>query len=299
MSVRQIITEGEKKTWIDYPAARMEGVSPGGAPIRIEISEDQLASSWIEGMVLDADDEPVEGTTYSLRRETGGGSSGIQNADKGRLRIGPVPSGRYRLFISAPGYPDVYSEWRAVASGETWKLGTIRLRKGGTIRVDLKGHIPPEGRGLWLSAIRVGGGPGGSFKVDGAVATSNQLAPGEYTLRVSGQAVAYAELPVAVTAGAEARLEVETSPGARRRFTLVDPAEDPPAEARFVVVDDTGRTVVDRTVKRYLDRPIVLSIPLGPGTYTATVTCGERRGTGELVVASDLSGPDAASITIE
>ncbi|MCI0340893.1 MAG: carboxypeptidase-like regulatory domain-containing protein [Planctomycetales bacterium] len=117
----------------------------------------------ISARLLDgATRSPVPRGGFKLGRADNpkGYSYEIEDLEDGRIRLGPLPAGRYRLATFVVGYRQ--EPWREVAveAGRETDLGTILLSRGGRLRGKLGG---PAGEPVGWTLIRVEAQEGKKF----------------------------------------------------------------------------------------------------------------------------------------
>ena len=196
-----------------FPILVVRNQKPDGQEILLRIENAHAKLGRITGTVL-GPDGPLSGVHVNAW-PAGNTSSPIvtPDADTGRFEIDQVPAGRYRLLIRADGYPRWSAKERELDPGETWDLGTIILQTPGFIKIlahrpatlpDVKLHA-----GLSAKDQRNQSFP---IPIEGE-ARSKPLAPGKWTVSITGEGVKSTERSVEVRAGEDTTVEVEVTRG--------------------------------------------------------------------------------------
>lgn len=123
-----------------------------GEPFEVQMSE----GAMVVGTVVDDLGEAVEGARVELEGKVAVEGERVTWKGRhpfygGRVEMGYVPPGTYRLEVRAPGYAS-WSSKREVRLGERWELGRVvmeRLVSVEGVVVDERGG-PAEGAQVWL-----------------------------------------------------------------------------------------------------------------------------------------------------
>ena len=227
-------------------------------------------------MVLDSDGKPAVGVTVRAA-----GEAVVTRAD-GRFEIGPLSAGRAWLYFEKDGYATYRSALLPLSENASVDLGSIRLHRGGHVRVEVFGASAEQ---LTLVAHGVhGDGVGGT----GIVATtvpirSTPLHPGGYELRVSGKGVASQRLPFTVRDGEETELTVAVTPGTEQRFEF-RVAVDGAVSVDRVAFEIRRGAAAGWSATARADRAFAVEASLATGEYEVVVTQDGLRGSARFTV---------------
>ncbi len=199
----------------DLPVRRVPGVRAGEELGAIVLSAEELATGSLSVALHDDRGEPVIGPEARVWQvETGRGLFAHGPDDEGRLELGALPVGRFRVEIGCElGWRDLGTVW--IGAGEELDLGAERFEPAGAVALEL-----PPGREtgakleLWSEHPDV---LGRVFSLDEPGTTRRPLRSGRY-------------LASASSPRGRARAQLEISPGSLRDLALVE--EDGTLELR-------------------------------------------------------------------
>jgi hypothetical protein len=104
------------------PCGSLEGVRPGAGEAEIRVDRQALSSAYLRGRVLDAQGRIYPGAKVICFSTLGGYRVAFAAKD-GTYRVGPVPGGRYRIEVQAPGHASVACGEHDVEPREEKDLG--------------------------------------------------------------------------------------------------------------------------------------------------------------------------------
>ena len=104
------------------PCGSLEGVRPGAGEAEIRVERQALSSAYLQGRVLDAQGRIYPGAKVICFSNLGGYRVAFAAKD-GTYRVGPVPGGRYRIEVQAPGHASVACGEHDVEPREEKDLG--------------------------------------------------------------------------------------------------------------------------------------------------------------------------------
>ena len=104
------------------PCGSLEAVRPGAGEAEIRVEQQALSSAYLLGRVLDAQGRIYPGAKVICFSTLGGYRVSFAARD-GTYRVGPVPGGRYRIEVQAPGHASVACGEHDVEPREEKDLG--------------------------------------------------------------------------------------------------------------------------------------------------------------------------------
>ncbi|MBK8975911.1 MAG: carboxypeptidase regulatory-like domain-containing protein [Planctomycetes bacterium] len=235
---------------LPYPIPELASVRPGDEPLLIRIPDDARATAFVTGLVVDGADRPalagmhlsMQGATVARAWFGRATDSPDADRDTGRFRLGPMPPGRYTLWVSSEdGFefpvPDV-----VLAPRTTTELGRVVVPATGTlaVAVDIAPGCTPADVAVQIDAA----GSSDIVRVDPATWTARRpCLPGSYDVTVYGTGFRWVRERVRIVAGDTETIRATLRPAVRvaLRFHM------PPGEngASFVVRDARGETAFD------------------------------------------------------
>ncbi|MFO0984851.1 MAG: sigma-70 family RNA polymerase sigma factor [Planctomycetota bacterium] len=193
---------------------------PGPTEVIFRVAARDLATVHIAGRVVDGEGKPVASVEYGAQCEDRGGTGIETTSTSGAIRLGPVPAGRYTVWIDAAGFARLeLTSDHELQPDETWNLGDVTLQRGGSIVVNVHGTLPRGDDAVRILATLIGAPHHRAewLKLEGAAARcSRPVLPGSYLVQMSGRGIAHVSKRVDVAADRETALEIETRPGIAR-----------------------------------------------------------------------------------
>jgi RNA polymerase sigma factor (sigma-70 family) len=275
-----------------FEELRLTNVDASAGEVQVRLRREAPPSVRIVAHVVDADGKPIANAMASARREGVRGSTGIEaTATDGRVELGPVAPGTWRVSIRDPQRVEFQSEPRALAADSTWDLGTIVLGRGGTARLRVVGEPPPGARYHVSNAARTR-----SWGVADATQQhrTSPLAGGDYVVVVSGDGVAAAAVPFTIREGEEVEVEVRPGAGVAQRVVCALPPDANGDGVSIAIARGDRRVASVWAPVRPGDT--AATAWLAPGDYVATATLGDLRGTAPFTVGAASGEP--VSITL-
>jgi hypothetical protein len=231
-------------------------------PIDIVID---FAAGKIAGTLLDADGAPVAQMLLYAYPATDGEDAAVDEFERimplgqaltdgdGKFEIGGLPTGRV-VIQSVSGFspgaaasPGGVRETVNVTGGTT--TVTLKLRRGGTLVVELEGFKPdafeggrlevrdPDGRDLaGLAAMMTGGRLSATSRYP-------DLLPGPYTVVVHVPGYARTARRASIVTGETTTLRISAPPGITLTLAVVGADGRPAVDAQVRVIDAAGRTI--------------------------------------------------------
>jgi RNA polymerase sigma factor (sigma-70 family) len=168
--------------------ATADDVVPGGAAVEFVVDDERAPSVRVRGTLLFADGRPAADGYVML--DLDGESVGAERpaASDGTFTLGPFVAGRFRAAFEAGDErtPFRLGE-RALARGESWDLGTVRLPAASTIvvRATRADGAADAGGSISLHAP-IGGEVGRGGTTDAAGAATLRVGPGRWVVVLRG-----------------------------------------------------------------------------------------------------------------
>ncbi|MEO6710300.1 MAG: carboxypeptidase-like regulatory domain-containing protein, partial [Planctomycetota bacterium] len=249
-----------------WPNAIVENVQAGAGEVVIEPDPALEPSVRIQGRIVDSSDEPLGGVQIIPFRRGSNTSPGLaSDVQTGNFEFGPCPPGDWTLRIMSPGYADLVTETRALASGATWNAGDLVLQRGGQLIASVRreqGVDAPKPQFILTSED----GKQDRLRLDGDIARSGWVASGHYKLSIGGSGVALTTQDLEVRADEETRVEVVLRSGVAVKVHIVDASGHPPSDSVKCEISDARGRLVDAELPAR-SGSIEWSGRLLPGTY--------------------------------
>lgn len=244
-------------------AVRLSGVVPGAQELLITLPAPTLAR--VRGLVIDERGEPLPNVdVYVLGHEVRVGLD--TNRTDGSFEFGPFPAGEYRLLLLHQQRGWLRTPFRAIADGETWDTGPLRMPRGGSLRATFVGDGVVADRFVEVT-YENGDYAWGDDSKDG-VAVVGPLAPGSYQMHVEGDDTVCQLVPFTIREGVDTVLDVPLQTGATVGLTFTTAADEPaPIQIEVSIVD--AATGARRLHQRFRDRGegLALRTMLPPGRF--------------------------------
>ncbi|HEU4420130.1 MAG TPA: carboxypeptidase regulatory-like domain-containing protein, partial [Planctomycetota bacterium] len=263
-------------------------VASGTKDLVVTLGENERASAWLLGRLVDDRGEPVR--FASLRIASGDWTPGAGTTDvaDGSFRIGPLPPAEYRIIVHPRPTRLVQTTLGPFLLGprEVRDVGMVRLggsgrllvhkvvRDGGTVS-EFHAHLEDDsGTNTYLTA-EADREPG------------QGIAPGQYRLHAWGDGFMSCEVPVAIKSGETTRVELSLEPAARRAVRY--PVPSPPgwnAVKRATVEIWRGGELVDSSeLEPAIEAQQTRYLALGLGEYVVRLVAeGGPRCEGTFVI---------------
>lgn len=262
-----------------FPVKTVNRVLATAGELIITIPGGTAATSAIRGKVLDSQNQPV--LTADVRIQQAGKSGGLSGylvKSDGTFEVSQIGAGKYYLSVNAPGVGIWNSPVHAVAAGETWDLGVIRLEKTGKAIIR-----PRESNGallnnIGLTRMKADNLFSESVRIDTSGNFVEELAPGKYQYLYHTWAPKFASaarvLQVEVRSGEETVVELPILPASAFEFNFSIPQSAVPPEGdsdalRFKVKNSSGVIVYESPTPWFVEKSIYkVRAAFAPGDYT-------------------------------
>jgi RNA polymerase sigma-70 factor (ECF subfamily) len=265
------------------------GIDPHTQDLQLQLQRLERRSVRIVARVVGPDGMPVANASVDARREDARDSTGLQATDNdGRLELGPLAPGVWKLNVRSAEHPEFDSEARTLAADSTWDLGTITMARGGTARLRLLGPAIPSAQFYVISPTRTW-----TVADEAGGRRTSVLAAGDYSVLVFGNGVAAQSVPFTIRTGEQIVVDVTLAAGISQRFQC-----ELPADVRDYVRLQVrrGDAFVARAWTNSASSERTAEVWLAPGDYTVTAECGALRGSATFTVGA-ASGPPV-SVTL-
>lgn len=268
--------------------AEQAGVLPG-APILLMVPEQSRPDGALVGRVLDGGGRPSTSATvwvwcaeHELSRHEG-------TDDAGAFALRELPAGRYWVRVTSEDHAWLNVGFRDVGAQGATQLGDLRLQAGARLR----GRLMAADRALLQAArLAIAGdaGEAGSLQIHEDGYRSSPLAPGNYTLELSGPGIASQRRKLTMAA-TDQQLDVHVLRGVEHRMRIT--ASPTVAAQRWVhvMVGQANEPVATKSALRTGDE-FSCTLCLRPGHYDVTVFSdgGKYKAEGRIEVSDDGSG---------
>ena len=244
-------------------------IDPRAASTLLRLVPDDRPTGRIVGRLLDPDGRPVTaGTVCAFRDGIDDLAEGSHPDPEGRFDIPALHPDRYAVTVFVTGYPKHRSVGHAVPAGGTCDVGTIRLVRGGWLRV--RPVAPPEA-GARIAVVDARGAVV-ARRVPGVdAARIGPLAPGIYRVRLRGSRVLDAEVSCRVVAGTVRDVSVPVQGGHEVRLEIrPKPGAGWPGNAELRIVS-ARHGITTRALRLEHDGRFHTTLGLRPGTYRVEV----------------------------
>lgn len=195
----------------------------------------------------------------------------VERLPDGRLRLGPIPAGRYFLSLAGESAESLHVGPFDLAPFAELDAGDYVSQPPGQLEVVVTG-LPPADRGA-VHALLVGRESGAMltvFKLTDGRGTCLPTTPGPCLVRLMFPHSGLFEAPVAVTPGALTRVELAAPRGAAVCFTLRDEALDDALVLRGRIENLDSGELFELPLdprRTFSDGARRLTRNLGPGRY--------------------------------
>ncbi|HEX6812700.1 MAG TPA: sigma-70 family RNA polymerase sigma factor [Planctomycetota bacterium] len=264
-------------------------VPSGTKDLVVTLGENERASAWLVGRLVDERGDPVCFATLSIASGPWQPQAGTSDVADGSFRIGPLPPAEYRLLV----YPR--PSRLAKATLGPFVLGPREVRDLGTVQLGGAGRLVVQ------KTLR-GGGAVGDFHAHLADASdmntylNNEanrepgqwMAPGRYQLHAWGDGFMSCKVPVVIRSGETARLELSLEAAQRRGVRYPVPAPSGWSAVKHATVEiwRDGERVFDDELAPATEPQQTRYLSLGIGKYVVRIVCeGSPRYEGTFTVA--------------
>lgn len=252
-------------------------VRPGGAEIVLRVLDRMLPSARIVGSFVDEEGHPQAAQLMAMRAEAT--ETAVESCDPvtGHFELGPYPPGEVQLILRAVERGTLVKE-HVLAAGETWDVGEVRLEPEGRLRVRLVATELEPSTGLTLECR-----PGffEPFEGTGTERRSPPLAPGKYTLFVSGGEYEEQALPFEIRGTQETVLDVPLRRGWRTPIEVRAPEAVAVGHLRVKL---GGGRELERLLYKQEGERFEETLRLPAGTFAVEAWAGELKASGTVVV---------------
>jgi RNA polymerase sigma-70 factor (ECF subfamily) len=260
-----------------FAVATRHGVWPGPEELLFRVHEDELPSARVVGTFLDEAGNVVPEMQVMIVPEVYDYSP-ILSPDPltGTIDSGLTPPGFTRVYVRTPGRASFLLGPHALATGETWDLGEVRLAPEGTLLVRLVGDAPaPELELLLTTNFEA------LFTGDGTERRSSPLRPGTHRLELRGGEHEEALVTCEVLAGQETVVEIPLRRGWRAPVAVRGASE---AAGLVLAVRLASGELLEHELTPAPGAETRDEFRLAPGEYPCEARAGGRTATGTLVV---------------
>ncbi len=258
-----------------FAARRGVVLRPGGDEQVVVIGADQRAAASIRGRIVAADSQPLATPSLQFAEEGGHSVLAVPVMADGRFELGPLPAGNYWLIANADGLASRSATVSALQPGEVRDLGDLALERAATLIVRARRDDGVRTKPADLE-LRSGGQASSAFTVDGDTLRREEVAPGDYTIEVVGDGLAWQRVPVHCEAGraTEVALDLETGVKVKLALLRADGA-GLGATLRLVATDSAGESLDEELRPLPADPAITIERCLAPGEWTLEVTAAD------------------------
>jgi hypothetical protein len=250
-------------------------IDPDGEEIVFPVERKPPRTASVFGIVVDEGGTPIAGTKVTLLVEESLGHMNLGDLTHtegrtGSFRLGPLPPDTYTAHIEAPGYARAVVRDIELLDYDEYDLGTIKVQRGGHIRLDGIGERPKNSSvHVYLKVHREWVG---SIRGD----VSMPLRAGTYRVRVHGEGVAEDTREVIVEEGEVTAMPVQWQAGRPVRLETLHSARDVDVWVEVAFTAENRRRLLRRIVLHAGETRIRDDRWLLPGAYEASVRCGDR-----------------------
>lgn len=245
---------------------------------RIRIDDSSIPKAHIHATLIDSTGAVRGGLVQLFREDAPGLRTAVVSAADGRLHLGPLMPGDYRLWCEFESAV-LSLERRFRLGAEDLDLGRLVLAEGGHFRarvVTANGYQPPADLRVCVTADSPFGCFGARARVYALDEPIGPWCEGDYLVSLVGGDVAFEPTRVRAVSNTEVEVVLVASAGipisVRPRW--LDPTEAPPAVVQTRIRDGAGSLLVDTFQPSDASEEFVLS----PGEYTIEIQSATRRG---------------------
>ncbi len=222
----------------------------------------------------------------------------VPDWETGEFSVKDLYEGPYKLSVQAPGCVPVTFK-KELSSGESWSIGDVYLKSGGSIRLRVRGFAegaPPrmhamvfeEGKDDPIERINV---------VAGESKLSRSLNPGRYRVEIRGKGVAAKSRVVQVTDAGEKELVFGCQKGFELRGRLELAAVVEKSSTVVLIVKSSGRVVSRGVVPWIPGRIRPAALWLAAGEYSLELMVDGRTVSRSKVHVDEAQGPQRFVVT--
>jgi hypothetical protein len=226
------------------PSLVREDLRAGGEEVVLVVPDADLPSCFLEARVLDAAGAPTGAAMLQIA--SAGAFGGVfPDAATGRVRVGPLPPGNYRVELALEGRAAIVPREVRLEPGRTLDLGTLRFPppSGLTIRFLRDDSSPVTGVLATLVSPEGGALRNLHLQVKDGRARWDRPPPGKHLLvvRQAAPGPGAGTVPVEIPEGGEVAVEVLLRPASHACVRLVPgPDAGPLDSVRVTVRDPSG-----------------------------------------------------------
>jgi hypothetical protein len=261
----------------------------GTKDLVVTLGENERASAWLLGRLVDERGEPVRFATLRLQTGEWTPDAGTTDVADGSFRIGPLPPAEYRIIVHPrtgplgqitlgpfPLGPREVRDVGTVQLGGSGRLLVHKVVRDGGVVSDFHAHLEQDsGTHTYLSA-ECEREPG------------QGIAPGQYRLHAWGDGFMSCTAPVVIRSGETTRVELSLEPAERRAVRY--PVPPPPGWSALkrvtVEIWRGGERVHDDELEPAIEPQQTRYLALGIGEYVVRFAAeGRLRYEGTFVIA--------------
>jgi protocatechuate 3,4-dioxygenase beta subunit len=253
------------------PNLLIDGVRPGGKPMRIVVPADSLRRGSIRGRVLDSKGDPMKGYHMRIMHMQSEFPAGVDQRDDGAFLAEDLPAGRYSIFIAlgpqVRNLPDL-----ELSPGEVIDLGTIQAEELGSLSLQFlnPAGMSPKALTIFDQDMRWIG----SVNLVNGVLEDYPMVPGSQFVQVQGPGLSSRCIPVVIRPGEhtskELRLEAGRPVGIH--FNFADP-EHAMTRLLYLRLGGSDGKVFSSERLVHRDGRFSLQTFLPPGVYSYLGRC--------------------------
>ena len=274
---------------------KMDSVVGDGKPVTLSVPDSRRSTAYLTGYLVDQEGASLGAAVFMVKRGENNWSPAVEHdVVTGGFRIGPIPSGEWKLQIGSKNraFPGFRSGPYELGPREERDLGRVILPPTGTIDAKIElGHGVVSSR-AWLDLLpseQTGTAIGHQIKLGKNMsAAPTRVLAGRYRVRLWGDNLLAIERSVAVKPNGISRVVLRPREGRRREVVLALPEGEKSAEVTIRTED--GVTVWHGELTS--DQPTLTRHPvlgIGRNIFEAVGNSGTRYLGEAVVTVGDLA----------
>lgn len=245
---------------------RVAAFDPRTGPLNVTV-QSGVITAYIRGVVIDENGQPLAGVEVRPRcNPRDMFLTEVTTKADGTFEFGPLPDGKWDISMHHKTYTAPNIATHELAVGESWDLGKVQLRMGGTAIIKPV-SVPAQDLTFMITDTQ--------SKARWAIRPAEQpvtplLRPGDYMLQVWGKRAAAQSLRFTIVSGQQTEIHLPTQAGQRQHFDITYDTESLSTHGATIQVFRGEDKLVDKWLSTKPGEAWGYDVWLLPGTYRVT-----------------------------